>query len=152
MSYACRCPCGTTRFEITGEPIIRFHCHCTICQRQYDSPSVDVALFRLDDVQLPADHGIVFVRLKRFGAVDRGRCPRCEKPILATMGEGAKGFGFVAARNFAHPERLPAPEMHVFYNTRVAAVDDDLPKFNNALTSRFAFIRRMLGSGNRTPA
>jgi hypothetical protein len=30
----------------------------------------------------------------------------------------------------------------------VADVIDDLPKYKNALSSRFAFIKRMMGSGN----
>lgn len=145
MSYTCQCPCGTTRYTVQGEAITRFYCHCTICQEQYGTPFVDVSLFKLDDVALPPDNGISYRQLKRFGAVDRGRCPSCDRPILSRMGEGEKGYAFVEARNCVDREHLPPPEMHVFYGTRVADVDDDLPKYSNGLTSRIALLRRLLG-------
>ena len=152
MNYSCQCPCGTTEFEIHGEPITRFYCHCTICQQQYKAPFVDVTLFKLDDVVLPENHAISFAKYKRFGAVDRGQCPSCEKPILAKMGEGEKGFAFVAARNYVNPEALPEAEMHVFYDTRTADAIDDLPKYKNLISSRYAFIKRMIGSGSKKNA
>jgi hypothetical protein len=145
MTYSCQCPCGTTRFEIHGEPITRFYCHCTICQQQYEAPFVDITLFKLDDIALPEKHNISFAKYKRFGAVERGKCPGCEKPILSKLGEGEKGFAFVAARNYVSTDALPAPEMHVFYGTRVADAVDDLPKYKNSISSRFAFIKRMVG-------
>lgn len=144
MSYSCQCPCGTTKFEIRGEPIMRFYCHCTICQQQYDAPFVDATLFKLNEVVLPEEHGILFAKYKRIAAIDRGRCPACEKPIFAKAGEGEKGFAFVAARNYVNPDELPAAEMHVFYGTRVENVSDDLPKYKNAISSRYAFIKRMI--------
>ena len=147
MSYTCQCPCGTTRYEVRGEPITRFYCHCTICQQAYGSPYVDVSLFKLDDVALPEDNGIDYRQLKRFGAVDRGFCPSCEKPILSKMGEGEKAYAFVEARNCVNADALPAAEMHVFYGTRVEDVDDELPKYRNGISSRFAFIKRMMGGG-----
>ena len=147
MSYDCQCPCGTTRYTVHGEPITRFYCHCTICQEQYGTPFVDVSLFKLEDVELPPDNGITYRQLKRIGAVDRGRCASCDKPILSKMGEGKKSYAFVEARNCVNRDQLPAPEMHVFYGTRVADADDDLPKYSNGLTSRFAFIKRMMGLG-----
>lgn len=144
MSYSCQCPCGTTRYQIHGEPILRFYCHCTICQQQYASPYVDVSLFKLDDVHLPEDQNITYGRFKRFGAVDRGRCPSCDKPILSKMGKGDNAFAFLAARNCANADDLPPADMHIFYGTRTADVDDALPKYNNFFSSRYAFIKRMI--------
>ena len=146
MTYSCKCPCGTTQYEIQGEPIIRFYCHCTICQRMYDSPSVDITVYKLNDVVLPEDHNISFAQYKRFAAVDRGNCPECKKPILSKVGEGEKGFAFVATRNYVNTEGLLDPEMHVYYGTRTKDAEDDLPKYSNGLTSRWAFIKSMIGS------
>ena len=147
MTYQCQCPCGTTTFEIKGEPITRFYYHCTIGQQQYEASHADITLYKLDDIELPADNGILYGRYKRFGAVDRGRCPACEKPVLGPMGEAEKGYAFVAARNYVNPESLPPAEMHVFYGTRTEGAEDTLPKYSNALTSRWAFIKRMLKAG-----
>ena len=143
MTYACQCPCATTRFKIHGEPITRFYCHCTICQTQYQSPFVDVTLYKLNEVELPEDHGINFAKLKRYFAVERGFCPNCRKPVMAKVGEGEKAYAFVSVRNYCDPAELPEPEMHVYYGTRVADVHDDLPKYGNFFTSMWAFIRRM---------
>ena len=141
MPYACQCPCGESRFEIRGEPITRFYCHCTICQSQYKSPYVDVTLYKLDEVEVP--EGLDFKQLKRFMAVDRGFCPSCEKPVMAKMGEGDKAYAFVSTRNYVSSDALPPPEMHVYYGTRVADIDDELPKYSNFFTSNWAFIKRM---------
>ncbi|MEM1112246.1 MAG: GFA family protein [Pseudomonadota bacterium] len=150
MTYSCQCPCGTSRFEINGEPIARFFCHCTICQAQYQAPYVDINLYKLNEVEIPHGLSLDFKQLKRFMAVDRGFCPSCQKPVMAKVGEGGKGFGFVAVRNYSDPSNLPPPEMHVYYGTRVADVDDDLPKYANFLTSNYALIKRMTrASGNK---
>lgn len=141
MTYCCQCPCGTNQFEIHGEPITRFYCHCTICQDKYKAPFADVTLFKLDDVEVPASDGLTFGKYKRFGAVDRGICDSCQKPVMATLGEGEKGLAFVAAQNYQNPEALPPAEMHVFYGTRVEDFADDLPKYKNYLTSQFAVLK-----------
>lgn len=141
MTYSCACPCGATKFEIIGEPITRFYCHCTICQQQYDAPFVDVTLFKLADIQLPSSHNILFAKYKRFSAVERGRCPSCEKPILAKLGGGEKGFAFVATKNYVNTEALAKPDMHVFYGTRTDDQQDNLPKYKNSITSYYAFFR-----------
>jgi len=67
MTYACQCPCGTTKFEIHGEPITRFYCHCTICQQQYQAPYVDVTLYKLDEVELQGYDKIVIGASIRYG-------------------------------------------------------------------------------------
>ena len=143
MSYACECPCGTNKFSVNAEPLVRFYCHCTICQRMYDAPYVDITLFKLNDVDLPEDHSIEFGQYKKIMPVDRGLCQSCHKPVMARVGEGDKAFAFVSVRNNRESEQLPPPVMHVFYGTRAADVDDDLPKYSNGLTSRWAFLKYM---------
>ena len=147
MTYNCQCPCGATRLTVQGKPISRFICHCTICQEKYEAPFADVTLFKLSAVESPANDAIVFGKYKRFGAVERGFCASCDKPILARTGSGQKDFAFIGTRNYLQPEQLPPAEMHVFYGTRVADVDDDLPKYSNGISSRYAFIKRLLKAG-----
>ena len=45
MNQDCACLCGASRFAVDGDPIGRFLCHCTICQRVYRKPFADVTLF-----------------------------------------------------------------------------------------------------------
>ena len=146
MSHSCQCPCGHSKLEIHGEPIVRFICHCTICQRLYKAPYVDANLYKLDQIELPEDSDISYGKYKRVAAIDRGLCPECNHPVMAKVGEGEKAYGFVATKNHLDADTLPPAEMHVYYGTRVEDVDDDLPKFGNFITSNWAFIKRMMGA------
>ena len=94
--YHCHCPCETNQFEISGSPMTRFFCHCTICQEKYQAPYADVVLFPLAGLTLPEGHSINFGQYKRFGAIDRGMCTDCHQPVMAKAGEGSKGLAFIA--------------------------------------------------------
>lgn len=141
MRYSCQCPCGANQFEINGEPITRFYCHCTICQDKYEAPFVNAVLFKLDDVEFSKDDATTFGKYKRVAAIDRGICDNCNKPVMAKVGEGEKGLAFVATQNVKNPEGLPPSAMHVFYGTRVEDSADDLPKYKNWVTSQFVFLK-----------
>ena len=64
MEQACQCPCGANQFSVSGEPIVRFFCHCTICQKKYNAPFADVVLFKLGAVTVP-DQSVSFAKYKR---------------------------------------------------------------------------------------
>ncbi len=146
MEHACQCPCGTNQFSARGEPIVRFFCHCTICQKKYDAPFADVTLFKLLDVT-PPTQATTYGKYKRFAAIDRGLCDACHKPVMAKMGAGDKGFAFISTQNFVNPESLPDSALHVFYGTRKADIDDELPKYNSWLSSQWAFLKLLRAAG-----
>ena len=99
IQRSCQCPCGTNQFSTHGEPIVRFFCHCTICQDKYQAPFADVTLFKLPAVTLP-EQATTYGKYKRFVAIDRGICDACHKPVMAKMGEGEKGYAFISTQNF----------------------------------------------------
>ena len=140
MEQACQCPCGVNQFSVSGEPIVRFFCHCSICQKKYDAPFADVVLFKLSDVTMP-DQAVSYGKYKRFVAIDRGICDHCHKPVMAKMGKDGKGYAFITVQNFADPEALPKSAMHVFYGTRKADMQDALPKYSNWFSSQMAFLK-----------
>ena len=146
MEHACQCPCGTNQFSAQGEPIVRFFCHCTICQDKYQAPFADVTLFKLPAVALP-EQATTYGKYKRFVAIDRGICDACHKPVMAKMGEGDKGYAFISTQNFVDPSALPPSVMHVFYGTRAADIDDDLPKHSSWLSSQWAFLKLLRSAG-----
>ena len=146
MQHRCQCPCGTNQFAAQGEPIVRFFCHCTICQDKYQAPFADVTLFKLPAVTLP-EHATTYGKYKRFVAIDRGICDACHKPVMAKMGEGDKGYAFISTQNFVEPSVLPPSVMHVFYGTRTADIDDDLPKHSSWLSSQWAFLKLLRAAG-----
>ena len=144
--HSCQCPCGTNQFSAQGEPIVRFFCHCTICQDKYQAPFADVTLFKLPAVILP-EQATTYGKYKRFAAIDRGICDACHKPVMAKMGTGEKGYAFISTQNFVNPEALPASALHVFYGTRTADIDDELPKYNSWLSSQWAFLKLLKAAG-----
>ncbi len=95
MEHRCQCLCGTNQFSAQGEPIVRFFCHCTICQDKYQAPPADVTLFKLPTVTLPVQ-AATYGRSKRFVAIDRGICDACHKPVMAKRGEENKGYAFIS--------------------------------------------------------
>ncbi len=146
MNQSCQCPCGSNQFSTHGEPIVRFFCHCSICQEKYSAPFADVVLFKLGDVTVP-DQAVTFGKYKRVAAIDRGICDHCHKPVMAKMGKDEKGYAFIAAQNFANPDALPESKMHVFYGTRTADIDDALPKYKNWFSSQLAFLKLLKAAG-----
>ena len=71
MNQDCACLCGASRFRVAGNPIGRFFCHCTICQKVYGKPFADVAYFRADAVAPPVGQPVEFRatgRRRRSGA------------------------------------------------------------------------------------
>ena len=146
MEHACQCPCGTNQFSAVGEPIVRFFCHCKICQDKYQAPFADVTLFKLPAVRLP-EQATTYGKYKRFAAIDRGICDACHKPVMAKMGAGDKGYAFISTQNFDNPDALPPSALHVFYGTRKADIDDELPKYNSWLSSQWAFLKLLRAAG-----
>ena len=151
MQQACSCRCGASRFMVSGEPIGRFFCHCTICQAFNSRPFADVAAFFARAVTMPQDSAVAFRRYRPPPAVDRGSCPTCGGPVVAFMALGPlKFFAFVPSQNFERPSELPESSLHIFYDRRVAEVTDTLPKVSGYWSSETAVSRMLFGGMFRT--
>ena len=144
----CSCPCGASSFETTAPPVLRFFCHCQICQKLYQQPFADATVLRLSDVVLPQSHKIQFNKYRKFVGIERGLCAECNKPVLAITGSGSKGLAFVAAQNFSNKDVLPEPEMHIFYGSRAADIADELPKYKGYVMSQIAVLRSLFSGGS----
>lgn len=127
------CSCKANSFVVNAKPIARFVCHCTICQAYTGKPSSDVTVLLAKDVDALSIGKTKFKRWKLPPNIRRGTCTQCHKPSIEF------GFGvlaFVPTANYSHPEALPAPSMHIFYDSRVADVADDLPKHGGFVKSQ----------------
>ena len=121
MRQTCSCRCGASHFAVSGEPIGRFYCHCTICQAFNGSPYADVTALPARAVALPDNSAVAFRRHRPPPAIDRGSCPACGGPVVEFMALGPlKMVAFVPSRNFERPSELPEPSLHIFYHRRVA--------------------------------
>ena len=75
--YSGGCQCGQVRYELIGEPIRLFACHCTECQRQSGSAFGMSMVVRQDDLKIT---GLTksFTRIADSGNENTGVfCPSC---------------------------------------------------------------------------
>ena len=118
-AVSCSCPCGRSAFRVTGRPLFRFTCHCTICQSLYERPYADVIALRAAQIEPESTEHLIHRRLRPPLSVDRRICPDCSRPVFGTipMMPGIV-MGLVPASNFPETACLPEIGMHTFYDRR----------------------------------
>jgi len=146
-SLNCHCPCGENRFNVSGKPLIRVFCHCTICQAFYQGPFSDITFFRIQDVTEPQDNHVTYNKIWIPPFIRRGKCVNCGKPVIGYLEIfPLPKLAIVASANIYDKALVPEPSLHIFYDTRVADIDDKLPKYSGYLKSEFAIGRRVIAS------
>ena len=145
-----RCPCGAVAFAIGGAPLLRLFCHCTICRAYNGAPHADVIAFRADAIDVADENAIAYRAWKRPPIVRRGTCRACDAPAI----ERARlpvlpDLVIVPTANLVDAGLAPAPTRHIYYASRVADVDDALPKHAGGMSSQLAFARDLVGGLRR---
>ena len=145
--HNCQCSCGTVRFNVHGRPIVRFICHCTICQAFNQAPYADVTLYRAEDVAMPDPVLMEYKTYRSPPAVQRGKCIACRRPAVEFIHIfPMPKLIIVPGANIHDPALVPEPSLHIFYDRRVADIDDPLPKFNGYWKSQLALGHRVVAS------
>jgi hypothetical protein len=85
MSHTCSCSCGASKVQVAAPPLLRFICHCTICQAVFKRPCADVMVYWAGDVSLQENHAIQFKKYRLPPAVHRGLCSACDSPMLGIL-------------------------------------------------------------------
>ncbi|NVE95305.1 GFA family protein [Altererythrobacter sp. JGD-16] len=111
-------------------PTRRFLCHCTICQGVYHAPFADAMVASARSIEIASENSLDFKRLNGEKSVDRGICRNCDIPTVGFL-QIFPGFtlGLVPTARLQDPTGAPRPSMHIFYESRIADVEDDLPKY-----------------------
>lgn len=139
-----QCACGEVRFDLRGAPLLRFFCHCTICQAFNQSAVADYTVFRRHDVDLPPQLALAFQAYRPPPAIQRGKCSACGKAAIEIMRlPMLPKLVFVPTLNLVDPALAPPPSLHTFYNRRLADARDELPKYSGYWRSQLAFLRRL---------
>lgn len=140
------CDCGHAKVEISGAPLLRFICHCTLCQAFYQAPSGDPAVFKASQVEVLDPEAVRYKQMRKPPAVNRGTCVKCDQPIVEFFPMPIlPDIVFVPGdRLVAHPELLPEPKLRVFYDSRVEDVDDELPCYEGYWPSQLAITKFLL--------
>jgi hypothetical protein len=143
----CQCSCGKARFNVHGRPVLRGFCHCTICQAFNQAPYADITLFHATDVAMPSAEFVEYKVYRLPPAVQRGKCIACGRPVVEFMRIfPMPKLIIVPSSNILDPEFVPKPSLHIFYDRRLAEIDDDLPKFNGYWKSQLAFGHKLVAS------
>lgn len=139
------CECGKTRFKVTGEPLLRMYCHCTICQQFNKADFGDVTMLLSRDVEFH-DHELVeFKQYKKPPAVDRGTCRSCNKPVIEFLKIPLMPeLTIVPSYTLGESDLLPESIGHVYYETRIKEIDDELPKYSGTLSSQLVSFKALL--------
>jgi len=141
MMVRSHCACGEVCLEITGKPLFRMRCHCTICQRFNEAPFGDVVIFRGRDVGLPGGDGIDYQTYKAPPNVQRGRCGACGQPVVERFETKPFPRLRMVPAALLDAEQLPAVSFDAFYSRRLRDIPDDKPKHKGFWASQWAFFR-----------
>ena len=140
----CTCSCGATRFRTLGKPLLRFFCHCTLCQKFNDAPFADIIVFRAEDVELPPQGTVTFDTYRPPPNVQRGKCATCGQPAVSVFTvRFMPKLVTVPRPMFSSDAELPSPVAHGFYDTRVSDAHDALPKYEGYFRNQIAFLKHL---------
>lgn len=141
------CECGYVSFEISGSPLFRLFCHCTICQEFNDAPFADIVVYKPSQISELQEERVKFNRLKPPPNVQRGKCTKCDKPIIEQFAALVfPSLTIVPASVHQDTSSLPDSAVHIFYDKRLSDSDDSLPKHSGFISSQFAFCKFLLTS------
>jgi len=142
-----QCECGEARFNVSGKPLLRAVCHCTICQTFKQAAYSDITLFRARDVIMPQQNSVEFKAYASPKVLQRGKCVSCGKAAIEYLKIPLMPKVIVVpTENIGEKCFVPEPSMHVFYDTRVSDIEDDLPKHSGYLKSQLAFSHKLMAS------
>ena len=132
------CGCGSVAVDISAPPLFRVVCHCSICRAFNEAAFADMLVYRLGDVSEPAPGLIEFKTWRPPPNVQRGTCAKCGKPALERFRSPL--FPNLAMLPSVNLDGEPPPvAAHIFYDKRVADVDDGVPKHSGYWPSQWAF-------------
>ncbi|NNC37926.1 MAG: hypothetical protein HKO02_10750 [Hyphomonadaceae bacterium] len=133
------CACKASDFELSQMPTQRMYCHCSICQLVYDGPYSDFMLANAKTVSVNPVSKIHYNRYKKPLALDRGVCTECQKPAMGFLQivPGVR-LAFIPAYTLNGHKDIPEPSRHIWYHSRAADIEDDLPKIEGKMRSNMA--------------
>jgi len=126
---------------------LRFICHCTICQKFNDASYGDAAVYSAASVKYPDSGLIEFKTYKAPPNVQRGSCISCGSPIVELINSPLfPKLTMVPSEMHKLGSDLPTPVAHLFYEHRVADVNDEIRKHTGYFFSQLAFLKHLLVS------
>ena len=147
MNTRCSCACGESQLALEAKPLVRFYCHCTICQMLYQEPFADVTAFRVKQIDFQKQASIKFKRFRLPPALNRGICQSYNRPLVGLLRLAPfLRLAFVPTKNIPNELSFVEPSLHLFYHRRNSEVDDQLPKYCGYWKSETAISARIISA------
>jgi len=141
------CSCGEVHYEINSAPLLRFICHCTICQKFNNAPYGDAIIYSSSGVTDPNPELVEFSTYKPPPNVKRGKCITCVSPVIEKLQTPLlPKLTIVPTATHQNNIKLPEPVAHLFYDQCIEPADDSLPKHKGFLSSQLAFFRYLMSA------
>jgi len=122
------CLCGKVQYEIDGQPLAMYHCHCGVCRAACGAGFATNIAVSTPDFRLTAGAEALAAYESSPGK-HRYFCSTCGSPIYS---HGRKTSHFVSVRcGTLHDDPGLRPAYHAYVATRApwVSIDDDLPRF-----------------------
>ena len=122
------CACGAIRYEVSGEPIVMFNCHCRDCQRMTGGPYTPVFYVPAKAFKITkGSPGYYNTSSDAMGDNQRGFCPQCGSRLFGGKTEHGQG---ITASSLDDPS-LYKPQHEIWTSDAQPwdHMDPKLPKF-----------------------
>jgi hypothetical protein len=116
-----QCHCGAVKFELTGDPVAQFYCHCDDCQLVHSAAYVPIAMYKAEQVR-PISGTPTKWKLKNN---PRTMCPGCGTRMFAEP----PGMGVAGVVAYLLPKGTFKPAFHIQCQHALLPIKDDLPHF-----------------------
>lgn len=110
------CLCGSVQYELTGEPVRFYHCHCSRCRKASGTGHASNLMVKTDDFRWLAGKDL----LKRFKVPDAERffthfCSQCGSAMPREVPD--LGMVIIAAGSLDHDIPMK-PQARIFWDSR----------------------------------
>ncbi|KAF9441532.1 hypothetical protein P691DRAFT_739662 [Macrolepiota fuliginosa MF-IS2] len=137
-SFHASCFCGKASFEVEGKPLFSLYCHCTRCQRIHGSPFVHILHYNSKALTWNhTDPNALLAKSHPHTEWKEWRCKSClgivgnESPAGDRWSLKGALFRRDAVSGVIENWHFIRPTGHIFYDTRMLDVNDDLPKWES---------------------
>lgn len=127
-----QCLCKSISYQITGELLFLYHCHCVEC-RAYSGAScaTNATIMRQDFTLNDPDQ-----QLQRFSTSGEGArcfCKQCGSPLFSYPNENDDYYALHVGSLNDYPEKTLDANLHVAEKCRWTVIDEGLMNFQHQL-------------------
>jgi hypothetical protein len=132
---------------VSGTPVTRLICHCTICHALYKQPFADVTVWWAGAIVLPEHQQIQFKRHRAPPALQRGTCAACGAPVVGSLRLASfVKLAFVPRRILLTRLRYPPPARTFFITADLRKLLTGFQKISGYWPSQLVVTRLVVRS------